>query len=47
MRDSESAMDLDMVISAIPPAAHRDSSSGNHMFLRPTKQCSDRESEEQ
>lgn len=37
-RERESAMDLDMVISAIPPAPHRDSSSGSHMFLRPAEQ---------
>ena len=48
-RERESAMDLDMVISAIPPAPHRDNSSGNHMFLRPAEQNSieNRELDEQ
>lgn len=39
-KERESAMDLDMVISAIPPAPHRDSSSGSHMFFRPAEQHS-------
>ena len=48
-RERESAMDLDMVISAIPPAPHRDSSSGSHVFLRPAEQnrIGNDESEEQ
>ena len=30
-------MDRDMVIKAIPPAAHNDSSSGVHIFFRPNR----------
>ena len=33
-----------MVIKAMPPAAHNDSSSGLHIFFRPTWKIDDEES---
>ena len=34
--DRERVMDLDIVIKAMPPAAHNDSNSGVHILFRPT-----------